>query len=199
MTAETAIPAPRTPAPRRTSLAWTAPRIIAAAVAAVLAVTCGGLLIAKAAVPSVLPDSWTAAEDATDRDRDVTIVARTFVEAFLTYDYQSMDEDVAALKKFATGKFAEDFETFEVEITTLAQTQKAVSTGDVRRVGVGAITDVGATVDVAATKSETYGVARDGGSASEPTKGDYHLYFHITLDRVGERWLVADVTVAKVV
>jgi len=198
MTAENDNPQTHEPASRRTAWVWTTARLVAAGVAAVLALTCGGLLIAKAAVPSVLPDSWTAADDAADRATDISIAARKFALTFLTYDYRSMDDDVEALKKLATGTFEADFDAYEAQLTQLAKTQKSVSTGEVQRVGIGTVSESSAVVDVAATKVEESGVAADGEPASKTTKATRQLYLHITMNREGDRWLVAELSVGRV-
>lgn len=198
MTSETDLPPTDPPAPRRLHWVWTRPRAIAVAVVVVLGLTCSGLLIAKAAMPSVLPDSWTAADDATTRDGEVSIAARTFVLTFLTYDYRTMEEDVDALKEFATGTFKADFDAYEAQLTQLAKTQKSVSTGEVLRVGIGTATGDSVVVDVAATKVEESGVAAEGEPEAKTTTATRQLYLHITLNREGDRWLVAELSVGRV-
>lgn len=198
MTPGTDLPETHEPAGRRTSWVWTRPRVVAGAVAAVLALTCGGLLVAKAAVPSVLPDSWTAADDAAERATDVSIAARKFVLTFLTYDYREMEEATDALKAFATGTFKADFDAYRAELTQLAKTQKSVSSGEVLRVGIGTASEGSAVVDVAATKVEESGVAAEGEPTSKTTKTTRQLYLHITLNREDGRWLVAELSVGRV-
>ncbi len=197
MTAEN-VPAGSSSAPRRTRRPRATPRNLAVLVAAVLALTCGGLLIAKAAVPSVLPDSWTAADDATYRDAEVTVAARRFTLTFLTYDYRTMDDDVESLRKYATGTFKADFDAYDAQLTQLAKTQKSVSTGEVLRVGVGAASDTTAIVDVAATKVEESGVGAEGEPATKTSTATRQLYLHITMKREGSRWLVAELSVGRV-
>ncbi len=188
------------PAPvvRRSRWVWTRPRAVAVTVASVLALTAGGLLLAKAAVPSVLPDSWTAADDATRRDAEVTLAARRFVQTFLTYDYRTMDEDVDALRAFATGTFEADFDAYDAQLTQLARTQKSVSTGEVQRIGVGTVSETSAVVDIAATKTEESGVAAEGDAGTETSRAVRQLYLHVTLKREGGRWLVSELSVGRV-
>lgn len=185
------------PAARR-SFAWSRARVVAVVVTLVLALSCGTLLLAKAAFPSVLPDSWTAADDATRRDAEVTVAARRFALAFLTYDYRTMEKDVDVLKEFAAGAFRDDFDAYEVQLTQLAKTQKSVSTGEVLHVGLASVREDSAVVDVAATKVETSGVAAEGETPGKTTKATRALYLHVTMERVSGAWKVADLEVGRV-
>lgn len=185
------------PAPRR-RFVWSRARVVAVVVTLVLALSCGTLLLAKAAFPSVLPSSWTAADDATRRDAQVSVAARRFALAFLTYDYRTMDEDVDALREFAAGAFRDDFDAYDAQLTQLAKTQKSVSTGEVLHVGLGSVREDSAVVDVAATKVETSGVAAEGETPGKTTKATRALYLHVTLERISGAWKVVNLEVGRV-
>lgn len=173
-------------------------RVVAGVVALVLAVACGTLVVARTAAPGLLPASWSAADRAAERDADLTIAARTFALRFLSFDYRTIDADLDSLETFTTGELAADFGSLGADIADLARKTKAVSTGEVTRVGIGRVTESRASVDVAAQKTETAEISTAEEKPTPRSTSTYPLYFRITLESVGGRWLVSDVRVLRV-
>ncbi|MFL6157328.1 MAG: hypothetical protein ACJ72D_14635 [Marmoricola sp.] len=174
-------------------------RTVLAGIAAVLALLCIGVLGAHQVAPGLLPSSWSAADDATDRDGDVTVAARKAVLAFVTYDYRTIDADIKKLRTQATGSFKDDVENYGVTLATTARNQKSVSSGSVVKVGIGKITGSSAVVDVAATKNQVDGVT--GKVADAPAtaaKATFEYLFELTLTKVGGAWKVSKLDVAVV-
>jgi len=168
------------------------PRLVAGTVAAVLAVLCLGLVGAKSFAPGVLPSSWTAADRASDRDAAITAAARRVALNFFNFKYQTVDADLAKLSAEATSGFAPELKTYAAQRAALARTLKSVSTGSVAAVGIGAVTDKAATVDVAVTATEMVTVPANGKRKAKEQNItlDHHLV--LTLNKVGGDWRVAN-------
>lgn len=83
----------------------------------------------------VLP--WdTDAKKTVDEYADVQAAATRSVLAFLDVDYQHMDDKQKAVESLATGSFKKQYAGTAATLKTAAVQAKAVSTGDVRWVGL---------------------------------------------------------------
>lgn len=173
------------------------PRLVLLVVAAVLALACTGLVVARAFVPGVLPSSWTAPDKTADQITDVTIAARSAVQTFMTADYRTIDADLKKLRAQATGTFAEEVDHDGVALAARARELRAVSEGVVLKVGIGKLTPKTAIVDLGATKHETRGVAATGETQGKTTQYYYKYVFQVTLTEVGSRWLVSKLEVVQ--
>ncbi|MCZ4500767.1 MAG: hypothetical protein JWQ74_3322 [Marmoricola sp.] len=174
------------------------PRLVAGVVAAVLAALCLGLLGAKAFASGALPDSWTAADRATDRDAAITAAARRTALVFVTFNHETIDADLKKLSAEATAGFAEELKTYTVQRAALVRTLKSVSTGSVVKVGIGAVSNRTATVDVAATAKEVDTVPAKGKRKESKQNITLAYQLQMTLNKVGNAWRVAKLDVAVV-
>jgi Mce-associated membrane protein len=115
----------------------------------------------------------------------VTAAARREAEAFLTVDYRDMAPTVHRVLAGATGQLRREYQRAAGELEAAARRSRAVSTGSVRVVGIGAL---------GAGSAEVY-VAADGrvsntstGRHAEPRA--YRL--RLTMTREHGRWLTSD-------
>jgi Mce-associated membrane protein len=174
------------------------PRRTLSVAAAVLALACILLLCARSFVPGALPGSWTAADDAADRDTEITSTARKMMDAFVNLDYNDIDDDTKQVLSYSTGKFRKDYGNDLVELTSLTRQRQAVSTGDVLKVGIGQVDDqtaiVSVAVDTRVTNTTTAAVKKAG---KGPGYEDLLYMFKLTMNHVGDDWKVADLEVIR--
>lgn len=130
-----------------------------------------------------------------DRRHDETEAARTEATAvvkqhlgtILSYRTASVEKDLAAAERHLTGRFEEDFSQLARTVVAPASKQDGVSTQAkvvVSSVVSASSTDVVALVYVSHTTK--------GKTLSEPKVTPSRL--RVTLSRVGDRWLVSDLT-----
>ncbi|RNL64809.1 hypothetical protein EFK50_02110 [Nocardioides marmoriginsengisoli] len=166
--------------------------------AVVLALACLLVLGAKAFVPGVLPSSWTAADDAADRDTEITTTARRMMSDFVNLDYNDIDADTKRVLGYATGKFKTDYSNDLVELTALTRQRRAVSTGDVLKVGIGQVDEKTAIVSVAVDTKVTNTTTEAAKKAGKgPGYQELGYMFKLTMNHVGDRWLIADLEVIR--
>lgn len=121
-----------------------------------------------------------------DRQRDVVLTATGFVEALMSYDHEDLDAQQAAVERFASDQFRADFtDAFTTEVRDQIVEERATSTVTVD--------DVWLTVDdgdeVSAIVRARSTVSSDGGATAE-----LESYLRVRLVRLGDRWLVDDLT-----
>lgn len=173
-------------------------RRVLAILAGVLALACLLVLGAKAVAPGVLPASWTAADDAADRDTEITSTARRMMADFVNLDYNDIEADTKRVLGYATGKFKTDYTQDLVELTSLTRQRRAVSTGDVLKVGIGQVDDKSAIVSVAVDTKVTNTTTEAAKKAGKgPGYEELGYMFKLTMSRVGDRWLIADLEVIR--
>ncbi len=164
-------------------------RLVLTVVAGILALACAYVGVASAFVPGALPSSWTEADEAADRNAAAILVARKVVLASVAYDYRTIDEDLAKLKKLAAGEFKEEYDQFSVQLAATARNQRSVATGEVLEVGLSKASDTSAVVLVAANKTQTDGVENEEGKKTTEVK--FQFLFEVTVSRVKGEWLAS--------
>ncbi|HET6152345.1 MAG TPA: hypothetical protein VFE15_05270 [Marmoricola sp.] len=169
----------------------TALRRTLSGLAGLLALLCVAVVTAPHLAPALAPASWTAADRITDRDASVSMAAREAALALTTYDYRSIDADVATLRRLATGMFQHDLGSYGTALSSASRRMKSVASGSIDKVGIGKIAGVAAVVDVAATKRRS-----DAATGSHPKTATIEYLFHLTLTRIGDHWLVSALRVA---
>lgn len=167
-------------------------RVVLGALAALLALACLFVVGAKTFAPGALPSSWSAAEDAEDREADVTAAARTVTNAFLDVDYRDMDPRVAKVLSLSTGTFKKQYEQTKVNLTAAARQGQAVSTGKVRSVGVSDIDADSAVVFVAADSTVTNKAVAAAKAKGQKVDDQRYYRFQLNLTKVGDKWLLND-------
>ena len=123
-----------------------------------------------------------------DRDQrhDVTATASAMVSALTTYDYTNLDSSRNKVLALATGRFKQEYDAgFQPLRQVLTQTQ-AKSTGTVRRVFLGDVSDGSAEAIVVADQVVS------GLTGSRPLAGQQ---LTVTLVKVGGHWRVDGLSV----
>lgn len=167
-------------------------RTVLGVLAALLALACLFVVGAKAFAPGALPSSWTAAQDAEDREADVTTAARNVTNAFLDVDYRDMDPRVDKVLALSTGTFKKQYEQTRVNLTAAAREGQAVSTGKVRSVGVSDIDADSAVVFVAADSTVTNKAVAEAKAKGQKVDDQRYYRFQLNLTKVGDKWLLND-------
>ncbi len=175
---------------RRDESGMSTARLALTVLASVLALACVGIVAAKAFAPGVLPSSWTAAQDAEDRQADVTTAARKVTNAFLDVDYRDMDPRTAKVLALSTGTFKKQYQKSQVELTAAARQNQAVSTGKVRNVGIGDIDEDSAVVFVAADSTVTNKAVTAAKAKGQKVDDQRYYRFQLNLTKVGDQWLL---------
>ena len=142
----------------------------------------------------VLP--WkTQSEKKVDTYSDVQAAATKSVLAFLDVDYQHMDDKAKAMESLATGTFEKQYAATATELKAAAQQAKAISKGDVRYVGVNALSGSTAKALVAADVV----VQNSSTKSQKATKACPHAgarcdqyRFVVTMTRTGGTWKMSD-------
>lgn len=115
-------------------------------------------------------------------------VAGDFGNAFLTYDYEHLDQAKARVLALSTGSFRDDYErTFEAALRTLFRETKARSEGATEEVFLGEIDDENHTVTAIVVVN-----AVSQGTAGRRVLAD--SYIRLQLVKVGGEWRVDGVT-----
>lgn len=151
----------------------------------------GGLALVGLAAAAV---AWGVAQrgDAVDaqrqldRERSAVLVASGFVEALMSYDFEDLDRQQAAVEQFATDEFRADFsDAFSDEVRDEIVAEEASAT-----VGIeGVYVDVGGGEELSVIVHAISDVASGGGATAE-----LESYLRVRLVRLGGRWLVDDLT-----
>lgn len=166
------------------------PRTVLTALAALLALACVLVLVARLFFPSVGPSSWTAAERAEDRRIAVESAARNVTLAFLDVDYRDMDPRVAKVLALATGDFKKQYAATKASLVAAAQQGQSTSSGTVRQVGISDLDEDSAVVFVAADSKVDNLVMRQARAKGEKPDANRFYRFQLNLTDVGGRWLL---------
>ncbi|HEU5084908.1 MAG TPA: hypothetical protein VFU14_16320 [Acidimicrobiales bacterium] len=150
------------------------------------ALAVAAIVIATAAWGVVQRGDATDAKGELARQRDAVLVASGFVEALLSYDFEDLDAQQAAVERFATEEFRSDFtEAFTDEVRDEILAEQASATATVEDVYV-----AGSEADEArAIVHATSKVSSRGGASAE-----LESYLQVRLVRLGARWRVGDLT-----
>jgi Mce-associated membrane protein len=146
---------------------------------AVLAV----LIAAAIAVAVLQAREWRDAVAREQAREDVMAAAEEEVLGLITISARTTDEDLEALIAGATAGFRDDLRAQADRLREEVVDNEVVATGDVVSVGVSSLNDDNATVLVAARGTV------DNRNAGRPEPRSYRL--EVTLDRVGDDWLVS--------
>lgn len=125
------------------------------------------------------------ARDQQERYGDVLAAASAQAEAFVNIDYRSAEESFAEVADGATGNFKDQYDTSQESVTQVLVDNESVMTGDVLWAGVSALDRDSATVLVA-----TSGTVSNTETKNQPVARNFRL--QLELERVGDRWLTAD-------
>ena len=120
--------------------------------------------------------------------RDTVVdVAREAAVAFTSYDYRSLDRSFARLTAVATKSFAQQFVQASTQLKPLIAKKKASSTGRILAVSV---------LDDPNKTSAAVLVAADATvrNTDVPRGAVQRFRLRIELRRVGDRWLVKEIT-----
>lgn len=88
------------------------------------------------AFAAIQGQDWWENRNRDSERKDASATARKVAVSVSTADYQRIDEDLAAVLKFATGNFASTVRTNQASQAELVKTYKVQSTGKVEEIGV---------------------------------------------------------------
>ena len=131
--------------------------------------------------------SVSAEESARD---EALNAAGSSVEQILSYDYRTIEEDVDAAKELTTGALREQYDETAPSLLSQARQVRAIVQASVGSAGVvnvdGDRVVVLLFVDQATVKQV--------GDAAEPTTRIDQNRVRVTMSKVGDRWLVSELT-----
>lgn len=119
-------------------------------------------------------------------------VARQAALAFLDVDYREMAPRVQRVLSLATGSFYDEYEAAEATLTAAAKQGEVVSTGVVRHVGLGEITQTSARVLVAADSTVSNTLIAESKAAGLAVDDTRTYRMQVELTQVDGSWLVND-------
>jgi Mce-associated membrane protein len=145
-----------------------------------------GLLVIALAAASLLlwAGSRSANAAAATRD-DVLAAARQEAVNLTSQDYRTVDADLRRMADGATGQLRDDLDQRSTAAKQVVVKNKAVARGVVVEAGLVLLHDGSATALVAVDSTVT-----SGGTAS----ASHRYRFQLDLARVGDRWLVSNLT-----
>jgi Mce-associated membrane protein len=151
------------------------------------------LLVLLTAVAAVAGAAWTGLEvqrerEAAARERAALAAGRTAAEAFTSYDHRQIEDDLDRVTAMSTGDFRTEFTRALGALTGAIRQARGVSEGTVTQAGVTRQSDDSAVVIAAVDATITN---RHTGESGQPSLRRYRL--QITLDRVGDAWLISDI------
>ena len=164
------------------------------AVLAVLLVLLVVYLLVIVVVGSRAVPGTTAAERTVATYASVRAAANDEVDAFLEIDYRRMDPLLAKVLDGATGSFRAQYRANRVNLKAAAQAAHAVSTGQVKEIGISKLGSGTATLYVAAdavVRNRSTGKVKR--TKACPHDGAVCRYYRLklTMDRVGDTWKMA--------
>ncbi|MFL6060520.1 MAG: hypothetical protein ACJ72E_04755 [Marmoricola sp.] len=179
------------------------PRIIAGAIAGVLALGCVYVGLGTTAAPGLLPSSWHAPEHASDRESDLVSAGRTATNALFATNYQTVDADLKRVVSLSTGTFKSQYQSASVQLAALFRQLRLVRTVKIRQIATGGESDSSALVLVAAdakaqgqlTQKATGKKGTQGGTTTRPFENSQSLRLELTMNKVGGRWLVENLVI----
>ena len=128
---------------------------------------------------------WRGEAGGDDREQEVRAVSRSFLTALTNFSAETIDQDVAEIRSFAVGRFAEEVEvTFSDERVEAIRSQGATSTGEIEANYVQEVGEDTATV---------FGVVQESVvSESAPPREDT-LRIELDLIETADSWKVENV------
>ena len=168
------------------------PLLVAAVVTGLLAVTFVVILGARLFREDPALGINDASLAQAKRNTEITDSARDLTLAFLAVDYRDMDARVAAVLKLATGTFKSQYETAKKNLSAAAVQSKAVSTGEIKYVGLSKVTSRSATALVAADSTVSNTLITEAKDKGQPVDETRYYRFQLRLDLVKGSWLVSD-------
>ena len=142
---------------------------------------------------SVVPGQSTA-ERRVDQYVQVKRDVDRAIIAFLTVDYERIEELTEEVKKHATGDFLDEYTRNEVNLKAAATSAKAQTTGEVKSIGIGEITDSSAVAYVAAdsvVKNATTDKVKKTPACPHDGKVCRFYRFKLTMTEVGGEWKIS--------
>jgi len=178
-------------------------RIIAGAVAGVLAIGCVYVGLGMSATPGLLPSSWHAPEHASHRESDLVTAGRTATNALFATNYQTVDADLKRVVDLSTGTFKKQYQSASVQLAALFRQLRLVRTVTIRQIATGGESDASALVIVAAdakakgqlTQKAPGKKGKEGGTTTRPFENAQSLRLELTMNKVGGRWLVENLVI----
>lgn len=147
------------------------------------------VLLSACAVGAVLfwqeRQERAGATDLQEHYGEVLRAATAQAEAFVNIDYRSAEDSYAKVAEGATGDFRDQYDTSRDSVTQVLTDNESVMTGDVLWAGVSTLDRDSATVLVA-----TSGTVSNTQTENQPVARNFRL--QLELERVGDRWLTAD-------
>lgn len=141
--------------------------------------------VALAVLAGVLGSSLAAAHAADAARAQALGAARQEAVNFTTIDYRHLDSYLDRVSSGAIGTFKKEFTDRAASLRTLLHDSKVVATGQVLAAGISSASADRAVVLAIVDESVTNTAAPKGAITRYRMK--------LTLDRVGDRWLVSDV------
>lgn len=166
-----------------------------AVLAAVLLVAAVLAFGARQLAPDLLPSSWTAADRAEDRNRDVLTATRRTMTAFLDVDYREIDDQIDAVLARSTGTFKKQYGDARVQYAALTRKGEAVSVGTIREIGITRASDSEALLSVAADSEVSNTATAEAEEKGEKVDKVRVYFFQVTMTRVGDDWLMSNLEV----
>lgn len=162
------------------------PAAAAAVVAVVAAVLC---LPVAAAIPTLAARERDAAADQAART-DAATAAKQAVEHILSYDYRTVDEDIARVKSEATGEFAVQYKQSADKLAAQAEQVRAIVQATASQPAVVAVDGDEVVVLIFVDQASV----KELEGAKSPTTRIDQSRVRLTMTRVGDRWLVSQLT-----
>jgi Mce-associated membrane protein len=150
----------------------------------VIVVVLVGWLLAFAIHGSVAAPGRTPAEEQAQELTDLRQAARAEAVAFLTIDYQQMDQVTDRVLAGATGSFKKQYKSSLKVLTEAAVSQDSLAKGYVKEIGVGTLDSDSATVFVSAGSK-----VKNKGTKGKFEDRTWRIKFDMT--KAGDRWLVS--------
>ncbi len=145
-----------------------------------------GLLVIALAAGSLVLWAGSRSAGAADATRaDILAAARQEAVNLTSQDYRTVDADLRRMADGATGQLRDDLDRRSTEAKQVVVKNKAVARGVAVEAGLVVLRDDSATALVAVDSTVT-----SGGTASASRR--YRLQLDLT--RVGDRWLVSNLT-----
>jgi Mce-associated membrane protein len=150
-------------------------------------VVAAGLCVPAAAGVVLLAGEASAASDRNSARHDALAVAPAIARDILSYDYRTIDRDIAHARSETSGEFARQYDAASAELRTEARANHAIVQARVRDTGVVAATSSQVVVLVFA---DQVSVTRTS-AGSVPTTRLVPSAVQMTLTKVDGRWRVS--------
>lgn len=168
--------------------------LLNAVLAALLVLVVAALVAVLAGGAKVLPWTTPAGSQVAEYAQVRASVGKVMT-AFLDVDYRQMNADVAAVRKLATGAFAQQYSSASVELAAAAEEARSVSKGTIRYVGVTSVSGRTATAmvaaDVVVTNNSTKGNKATSTCPKAGAQCDTYR-FAVTMTRTSTGWMMSN-------